>query len=203
VVYLALGCRALIGLVFAVSAVAKLRSRPAFRSFTSWLAALPLPLVRGRPTMVATAMAGTEIVVVVLVAVPASARAGLLLAAAVLAVLAAGVHIALRRGANAPCRCFGATGATGAALGPRHVARNLLLCAAAAAGGAAATGSAGQPAGIGISLGAGAAVALVVIFLDDLVAVLGDLHLSALRPGGIPHGVPGCGGRRHRRRATS
>ena len=114
-------------------------------------------------------MAGTEAAIAVLAAVPATARAGLLLAAAVLAALAAGVHVALRRGTSAPCRCFGTAAAP---LGRRHVARNLLLGAAAATA-AAAAGPALAPAGIAVSLGAGAAAALAVVFLDDIAAVLG------------------------------
>ncbi len=176
--YLALSCRALTALVFAVSALAKLRSRPAFRSLESWVATLPLPLARSRPRLCAGVMAGTEAAIAVLVAFPASARAGLLLAAAVLAVFAAGVHIVLRRGTSAPCRCFGTAAAP---LGRRHVARNLLLCAAAATG-AAVAAPAGRPAGIAISLGAGTVVALVVVFLDDLAAVLGHPHHEEVSP---------------------
>ncbi len=167
--YLALSCRALTVLVFTVSALAKLRSRPAFRSFASWMATLPLPLARSRPARLAGAMAGTEAAIAMLAAFPATARAGLLLAAAALAVLAAGVHVVLRRGMSAPCRCFGTAAVP---LGRRHVGRNLLLGAAAATA-AAAAGPAGQPAGIALSLGAGAAIALVVVFLDDIAAVLG------------------------------
>ena len=48
-VYAALICRTLVGLVFAVSAFSKLRNGTAYREFASWLASVPVPLARNRP----------------------------------------------------------------------------------------------------------------------------------------------------------
>jgi hypothetical protein len=169
--YLALACRCLTGLVFAVSAFSKLRSRSAFREFTAWLAGLPVPLARSRPAKVAAAMATAEVAIVVLAALPWTARAALVLAAIVLATFTAGTWLAIARGAGAPCQCFG-TSAT--PLGPRHVMRNALLCAAAVAG-AVATGAGGtRPAGIVLSLMAGLTIAMFAVFLDDLAALFSE-----------------------------
>jgi Methylamine utilisation protein MauE len=166
--YLALACRGVIGLVFAVSAVSKLRSGPAFREFTSWLAGLPLPGLRRRPGLVAAVLAAAETAIVALVALPWTARAGLVLAAAVLAAFTAGTWLAVARGAGRPCQCFGASATPMSRL---HVARDLVLCLVAA-GGAAAAGAGGtRPAGVALSLMAGLAVALFVVFLDDLAAL--------------------------------
>jgi hypothetical protein len=164
--YLALACRGLIGLVFAVSVITKLRSGPAFREFTSWLASLPLPLVRRRAT--AAAMAAAEAAIVVLTGLPGTARAGLILAAVTLAVFATGTGLAVARGADQPCQCFG-TSAT--PLGRRHVVRDIVLGVVAVAGAVAAGAGGARPAGVVVSLVAGLAVALFVVFLDDLAAL--------------------------------
>src|ERR1700721_2244878 len=76
--YAALICRTVVGLVFAVSAFSKLRNGTAYREFASWLASVPVPLVRNRA--LPPVLAGAEAAIVVLVAVPATAVAGLMLA---------------------------------------------------------------------------------------------------------------------------
>lgn len=167
-VYVALACRGLTGVVFGVSAFSKLRSRAAFRDFRWWLAALPVPVARRWPGPVAVVMAAAEVVIVVLLALPQAARAGLVLAAATLAVFTAGTWLAVARGADKPCQCFGASASP---LARRHVVRDALLCAAAAAGALAAGGQGGHAAGVVLSLAAGLVLALFVVFLDDLVAL--------------------------------
>jgi hypothetical protein len=162
VVYAALTCRCLVGIVFAVSALSKLRSGSAYRAFASWLTDLRLPLAG---PAVAAAMAATEVTVVALIALPWTAAVGLALAAAAAAVFAIGTLLVVRRGTSVPCRCFGASAAP---LRLRHVVRNAGLCLAAAAG-AAGVGSAGaRPPGIALSLGVAAVLAAFVLFADDL-----------------------------------
>jgi len=166
--YAALACRALIGLVFAVSAFSKIRNIAAYRQFTSWLASLPVPLAGNRA--LPPLLAGAEAAIVVLVAVQATATAGLALAALTLAVLTAGTALAVHRGTRAPCRCFGASRAP---LSARHALRNALLFVAAVAG-LAGTGAVGtRPAGIPLSLVAALAGATFVVFLDDLAFLAG------------------------------
>jgi hypothetical protein len=174
VVYAVLACRGLTGIVFLVSAFTKLRSRSAFRRFRSWLAALPVPAARSRPVPVATAMAAAEVAIVVLVALPWTARAGLVLAAVMLAVFTAGTSLAVARGAGEPCQCLGMSASP---LAWRHVVRDTLLCLVAMAGalGAGALGAGSgslRPAGIVVSLAVGLAIALFVVFLDDLAVLL-------------------------------
>src|SRR5579863_4975642 len=126
--YVVLACRCLIGMVFAVSAISKLRSGRAYRAFTSWLGTLPrLGTADTRP--LAAAFAATEVAVVAMLALPWTWRAGLLSAAAVLAVFAAGAVVIARSGVRAPCLCFGAAAAP---VGRRHVLRNAALSAVAA-----------------------------------------------------------------------
>lgn len=185
--YLALTCRCLIGLVFAVSAFSKLRSRSAFSEFASWLSGLPVPLIRGHGNRgkAAHTIAAAEVAIVALTALPWTARAGLALAAVVLASFTAGTWLAVARGGGAPCRCFGASVSP---LGRRHVVRNALLGAAAVAGAIGAGASGGHPAGTVISIGTGLTIALFVVFLDDLAAlfsVSGDPG-PGLSPGESP-----------------
>jgi hypothetical protein len=169
VAYIAFACRFLIAFIFAVSAFTKLRSGQDFRVFASWLTDLRLPLA-GRPA--AFVMAGTEALIVPLVVLPWSAAAGMWLAAATTAALTAGTFIVARRGSSVPCRCFGPSAA---ALGGRHVARNLLLCVVAIVGAIGAGTAGARPPGIALSLVVGLVAATFVVFLDDLAAVLSGL----------------------------
>ncbi|MGH3164377.1 MAG: MauE/DoxX family redox-associated membrane protein [Trebonia sp.] len=169
--YLGLGCRCAIGLVFLVSAVSKLRSRGAFREFTAWLDSLPLPLVRRHPGVLAAALAAMEAGIVVLDPLPWTAwtaRAALTAAALTLAVFTAGTWLAIIRGANQPCQCFGASATP---LGRRHIVRDAVLCVIAATGALTAGSVAASGQGIAVSLFAGAVIALFVVFLDDLAAL--------------------------------
>jgi hypothetical protein len=172
VAYLALACRFLIAVIFAVSAFTKLRSGQDFRVFASWLTDLRLPLA-SRPA--AILMAGTEALVVPLVALPWSAAAGMWLAAAAMAALTAGTLIVARRGSGVPCRCFGPSDAP---LSGRHVIRNLLLCVAAVVGAIGADAAGARPPGIALSLIVALVAAMFVLFLDDIAAILSGPDLA-------------------------
>jgi Methylamine utilisation protein MauE len=175
VAYLALGCRCLVGIVFAVSAFSKLRSGPAYRAFAAWLAGLPLSSARARQTA-APVIAVAEAAIVVLLALPWTVLGGFLTATVALAVFTGGTFLAVRRGAGEPCQCFGTSAAP---LGFRHAIRNMLLCVAAVAGAATASGGLAHPAGIALSLAAGAGAAVFVLFLDDIAAVLASPAATA------------------------
>jgi hypothetical protein len=169
--YSALACRGLIGLVFAVSAFTKLRGRQAFRDFASWLADLPgLPVVGlvGRTPVAAAALALAEAAVVLLVSLPWTWSAGLVFAAVLLAVLAAGVIAVSRAGASTSCRCFGASSMP---LGRRHAVRDAALAAVAAIGATDIGPRAARPAQVALSLGLAVVAALFVVFLDDIAAI--------------------------------
>lgn len=176
--YAALADRGLLGLVFAVSAFTKLRSRLAFQRFASWLSALPGLPALGRPA--AAAMAAAEGGIAVLVALPWTWRAGLVLAAAALAVFLAGTLAVVRAGVRTPCQCFGTSAVP---LGRRHVARNAVLCAAAAIGAAGVGPGTAVPAGIALCLGVAVFAAMFVLFLDDLAGFLAGSGASGPGPG--------------------
>ncbi|MGK5552102.1 MauE/DoxX family redox-associated membrane protein [Actinomadura kijaniata] len=177
--YLAFGCRVLIGLVFALSAFSKLRSRPAFAEFAAVTRTLLRALVPGRSAgragarRVGAAVAVLEAAVPVLLVVPAAVPAGHAVALALLAAFAAGIAAALRGGVRTACRCFGASAAP---LGARHLARNGVLALAALTGLVAGPGrvAAAEPAGLAVAATAAAVLALLVIRFDDLIDLFAD-----------------------------
>ncbi len=117
-----------------------------------------------------------EAAVPVLLALPGTAPAGLGLAGAVLATFTVALGRAWRRGVREPCRCFGAGAAP---LSRAQVVRNGLLTTIAAAGLAAALrwpapsapGAGAAAAGIALAALAGVIAAMVLIRLDDIVAL--------------------------------
>jgi hypothetical protein len=181
-VYVDIACRSLLAAVFACSAVAKLRSRARFRRFRSWLRALPLPVVRRHSGVVAAAMAGTEIAVVALTAVPGTGLAGFAVAAAALAVFVTGTVVAILRGSTAPCECFGSSGAP---LAMRHVARDTALLAVAVAGTITSGAHGARPGGTAVSIAAALVVAVLAVSADDVLSLFGTV------PGHVPGHVPG------------
>jgi len=174
--YAVIGCRCLLGLVFAVAVVGKLRDRAAVRELAGSVAAMRL-LPDRWAVPAAGAIAGAEALVVVLLVI--SPVAGCWLAALLLATFAAAIATGRRRGARARCRCFGSSGRAGAVLGARHGARNAGLALAAVFGAAAGSASVGaavpteglHPGGVAVAVAAGAVLAIVAITLDDLVAL--------------------------------
>jgi hypothetical protein len=164
--YAAFACRGLIGLVFAVAAVTKVRGPGAYREFASWLAALPVPMARNRA--LPAAFIAAEVAIVALAAVPVTATAGLLLAAGCLAVMTGGTAVIVKRGARVSCQCFGPSSSL---LSARHVVRDGILLGIALAGALGTSRGTASPAGIALSLVAALIGATFVVFSDDLVAL--------------------------------
>jgi hypothetical protein len=127
--YITLGCRSLVGLAFAASAISKLYKQEAYRNFGKWLKELPFPFTQSPLTLV-TIIAG-EISVVLLVANPWTATAGLALAIMMLAIFTQGIWIMLRSRIQTTCQCFGPSTTP---LGAWHIGRNGLLLAGAITG---------------------------------------------------------------------
>lgn len=167
-IYLAVGCRVLLGAVFVASAASKLRTRGAFAAFVRSVDGFGLvPAARVRATAVAVVTA--EAVIPVLLAVPVTGAGGFGLALVLLGVFTGAVTLALRRGVRAPCRCFGVSDTPA---GARQVVRNLLLGTVAAAGLAGAlsgTSGGGHPAGVVVAAAAGLLVAGLTAVADDLI----------------------------------
>lgn len=171
--YVALAGRALIVVVFLISASSKLRSRAAFRAFrrsTRRMDVLPERLVQPVAVLVVT----SEVAIVLLVATPTPVTGllGLTLAAVLLAGLAVAIGITVRRGTDVTCHCFGGSSLP---LGGMHILRNIALVAVAVV--AAVTGVRGGDPDLGQALLAGSAGAL----LGALTTVLDDIR-QVLRP---------------------
>ncbi|MFI6586828.1 MauE/DoxX family redox-associated membrane protein [Embleya sp. NPDC050493] len=165
--YIYVGCAGLIGLVFAASAVTKLRD------FTGFVDSIPgLVPMRARSTRpIGCAVVAAETSVPVLVLLPPTRGPGFVVAGVLLAAFTAAVGAALRRGRRSPCRCFGASDTP---LGARHLVRNGVLLAASIAG-LSATGLDPSAdllpplAGSAVAVVVGLVGALLIISLDDIV----------------------------------
>jgi hypothetical protein len=165
--------------VFGASAASKLSGAKAYRLFRDSLLATKL-LPRHRLSAVAAVLAGAEVLaaaglaaaaVLVAASVPGAislAESALAVTALLIALLAAGVAVVIRRGTQAPCACFGPS--RGRPLGRAHLVRNLSLLALICAGLAGVPLAHGRPTVAGAVLGAiaGAIAALLFIRWDDL-----------------------------------
>ena len=164
--YLELACRTALLVLFAVALAGKTRSRAAFAEFVRSTRALGGPGGRWA-TPVAIGVIGAETGVVVLLAVPATARIGFALATVLLMVFTGTTVRAVRTGRRAPCACFGRSSTP---VGWPHVIRNGLLLGHALTG--LALGPGAVAAGGAAVASAGAAiVVLLVLRLDDLVSL--------------------------------
>ncbi|MEU6746916.1 MauE/DoxX family redox-associated membrane protein [Spirillospora sp. NPDC046719] len=165
-----LACRALILTVFAAAFVGKARSASRFRGFTGSIRQLAILPERVAVPAGALVVAG-EGTAVVLLALPAAARAGFALASALLVLFIGIVVRAVRGGVFAECRCFGSKGSV---MGQAMIVRNLLLLAAALPGAVAgAPVPVGRPAGAAAAVAAGAVGAWAFTrWYDRIVAAL-------------------------------
>lgn len=168
--YLLTTCQVLLAGVFVLALASKVRGRADFAAFAASIRALGLFSGAGS-AVAAYALVGAEAVVVLLLLLPSTVIAGLAAAGATLAAMTAGILAALRGGKRGTCRCFGASEAP---LGRVHVVRNLLLITGAATGLAAAFAGAespAHPAGLALAAVVAAVGILIVVRLDDLVAL--------------------------------
>jgi hypothetical protein len=175
-----ISARCLLAFVFACSAFAKLRSGGSFRAFRAWLEDLPLPVAPRHAGALAAAVAGTEVLIVLLIVLPWTVLAGFALAGATVATFIAGTSLAIARGTKAACNCFGAHGAL---LGRRHVARDAVLLAVAIVGAVASNAHGARAAGIAVSVATAVFLAVLIVFLDDVLSLfaVGSPNLAAAR----------------------
>lgn len=169
--YVLIGLRSLLALVFVISIAGKVRSRHAFAEFLAATVRLsPRPLTAAMARWLAAGVVATELAAVLLVSVSATTPIGFAVAGALLLCFTGAILLALRRGEQAPCRCFGSARQP---LGYPQVARNLVLVAAAVLGLAGGQLPAASPdlAGVLVAVGAGALAATVVAAADDITSL--------------------------------
>ncbi|HWO58957.1 MAG TPA: MauE/DoxX family redox-associated membrane protein [Umezawaea sp.] len=166
--YLTVGCRALLGIVFVVAAVGKLRGSSAFTGFVGSIRRMRiLPPALALPIAVAVVVAESVAALALIVPVRDSGTLAFGLAALLLLTLTAGIARALSSGNDEPCRCFGRSETP---LGARHVARNLALFAVAVGGLLCSLGNAPTDPGVSVVAAvAGMVTGSLVVMFDDLV----------------------------------
>ncbi|WP_432588926.1 MauE/DoxX family redox-associated membrane protein [Streptomyces sp. HD1123-B1] len=168
--YALLACRFLIGGVFVVSAVSKLRGRTAFREFEAAAQEMGAPARFRRP--IALAVVTAEGLIPLLLMVPPGGLAGLALAGGMLLVFTVAMVTALRRKKTTSCACFGSSTAP---IGRQHVVRNAALLVVTGVGVTAALGGApglpSHPGGIAVAAFAALVGALLVVATDELAAL--------------------------------
>ncbi|MEU7826716.1 MauE/DoxX family redox-associated membrane protein [Catellatospora sp. NPDC049133] len=170
--YVLLGCVVCLGVVFAVSAISKLRSRASYAAFIASTREL-LPRPWPPAAHVALIVLVAEVAIVpLLFSVP---MAGLTVAAVLLLAFGGAIVLAVRRGVRTSCRCFGSSTKP---LGWLHALRSGVLAALAVTGAVLAgsvtaaniiTGL--HPAGMAITLLAAGVFAALMIMFDDLVGL--------------------------------
>ncbi|MGW1185244.1 MauE/DoxX family redox-associated membrane protein [Streptomyces drozdowiczii] len=177
--YLVVACQVLTALTFLAAAVGKLRTRAGYAAFVAELGSWPLVPAGLRPA-VARAVSAAEAAVPLLLAVPATRRAGAAVAVLLLAAFLTAMVVLRTRGADARCTCFGRRPAT---LAARHLVRTAVLL------GAAVTALPGQgtggPAALGgalIAAGFGALGALVAVTLDDVAEAVAPTPAPGTTP---------------------
>ncbi|MFE3202455.1 MauE/DoxX family redox-associated membrane protein [Embleya sp. NPDC059237] len=193
-VYLVVGARALLGVVFLVSLAGKISGRAAFVAFVASVRSLGVLSARLADPVARTVVAG-EAAVCVLLVLPSrnASTGGFLVAGALLAAFTAGIAAALRRGNTAPCRCFGAGTSP---LGTAHIVRNVVLCAVAGAAVPAVPAvPAGRPGGVAVAVFAGLCAGVVVTRLDHLLDLFRPLPASARAAATARRGSPARPGR--------
>jgi hypothetical protein len=170
--YVSLACRAVVGVVFLIALVNKLRSRAQRMAFVAATRRLAPGWLTGLVPAAALAatVATLEASVVVLLAVPVTSAWVFAPAAGLPLVFGIAIVAALRRGERGSCNCFGASTRP---LGSGQLVRNLVLAAVAGLGLAAAVTSNGtvDPIGALVAVIAGGVVALVLVAADDIVAL--------------------------------
>ncbi len=169
--YLDFSCRVLLGTVFAVAVVGKVRRSTAYREFVASLRGLGW-LPESVLSPVAVAVVACEALVVGLLAVPVTGVLGHLLAVLVLGSFSAAVAVSLYRGQQVRCRCFGSDGGQ---FGVSHLVRNGLLMVVGVLGVVASAAGGASPRWD--LLLAGGAVALLcagaIVRWDDLAYLIG------------------------------
>jgi len=169
--YLVLVAGATLWLVFAVSAVSKIRTRAAYAAFVASTGRL-LPAGSRWVRQAALLVVVAEVAVVVLL--PVLPALGLAIAAVLLAAFTVAIAGAVRRGVTAPCRCFGSSARP---LGVAQAVRNGVLAVLATGGAAGAVAvpdvlAGAHPAGVAIAALGALVLAVLTISFDDVADLL-------------------------------
>ena len=165
--YVALACRVAVGLVFACSALSKLRGRAAYADFVGSVRALVPAADRGGAPVLAGVVVAAELAVAAGMLPTAVYRPALVLAGLLLLAFGVALALAIRRRVQVPCRCFGATSEPP---GRPQLVRNAGLLAVALLGAVVPAGA--VAAGGAVTAGfTGIVVAVLAVGADDLAVL--------------------------------
>ncbi|MEO3867585.1 MauE/DoxX family redox-associated membrane protein [Nonomuraea sp. B12E4] len=166
--YISFACRLALVAVMALAAVAKLRSRGVFAASLEGFDFVPVRLRRPLAVLVPAA----ELLIALLLAVPATVTAGFLAAALFCCGLTVVPILVVARGKQVKCACFGAGEVP---MGGWHIARNAVLLAAAVLGSFVTIrlgdGVPAQIPGIALAVVAAGVLTTVIVFVDDIAAL--------------------------------
>ncbi|QKW38524.1 methylamine utilization protein MauE [Actinomadura sp. NAK00032] len=167
--FVSLACRLALAAVMTLAAVAKLRAPGAFAASLEGLDFVPARLRRPLAVLVPAA----ELLIVLLLALPATVTAGFLAAALFCCGLTAVPTLVVVRGQKVACACFGTSEVP---MGGVHIVRNAALLAVACLGAAVALtrggGVPGEPPGIALAVVAAGLLTTLTVFVDDIAALL-------------------------------
>ncbi|MGW0803380.1 MauE/DoxX family redox-associated membrane protein [Nonomuraea sp. NPDC002799] len=166
--YVSFACRLTLAAVMTLAAVAKLRSSGVFAASLAGFDFIPARLRRPLAVLVPAA----ELLIALLLALPATVTAGFLAAALFCCGLTAVPVLVVARGKKVTCACFGASEVT---MGGWHIARNAVLLTAASLGAFVATrlgdGVPGQIPGIVLAVVSAGVLTTLIVFVDDIAAL--------------------------------
>ncbi|MFI6520601.1 MauE/DoxX family redox-associated membrane protein [Spirillospora sp. NPDC050679] len=166
--YVSFACRLTLAAVMVLAAVAKLRSPGAFAASLASLDFVPARLRRPLAVLVPAA----ELLIALLLLLPATVTAGFLAATLFCCGLTAVPVLVVARGQQVTCACFGAGEVP---MGGWHIARNAALLAAAGLGSSVALsvggGVPGQAPGIALAVASAGVLTALTVFVDDIAAL--------------------------------
>ncbi|MFI1328602.1 MauE/DoxX family redox-associated membrane protein [Streptomyces sp. NPDC020845] len=166
--YVSLACRLTLVAVMTLAAVSKLRSPGVFAASLEGFDFIPGRLRSPLAVLVPVA----ELLIALLLAVPATVTGGFVLATLFCCGLTAVPVLVLVRGKTVKCACFGASEVP---MGGWHVARNAVLLAAAGLGTLVALrlgdGVPAHAPGIALAVVAAGVLTTLIVFVDDIAAL--------------------------------
>ncbi|WP_157429750.1 MauE/DoxX family redox-associated membrane protein [Actinomadura oligospora] len=166
--YVSLACRITLAMVMTLAAVAKLRSPGDFADSLKNFDFIPVWSRRPLTWLVPAA----ELLITLLLAVPATVTVGFVAAALFCVGLTAIPTVVVLRGTQVKCACFGASEVP---MSGWHIARNAVLLAAAVLGSivtfSVGGGVPGEVAGIVLAVVAAGLLTALTVFVDDIAAL--------------------------------
>jgi Methylamine utilisation protein MauE len=139
-IYVSVGCRSALVLIFVIACISKVQNTESYRAFHESLGDIGLPsalAVRALSVVIPVA----EAVVALLIAVNRTSVWGLAASVGLLASFTAGVGVAKARGRTVRCRCFGESSVSTTG---EHILRNAVLAVISIAGMLASLAPAGH-----------------------------------------------------------